>query len=301
MLPFYKDRDTPVHRLHPAAKMATVLAVVLAAMVLTHPNYLLALLVGTIIVAAAGRVLREWWSFMRLFALIALMVVVINALVSSRGETIFWEGPYIWGFGQLSISLEGIVFGIVMALRLYVVVAAFTIVSLTVHPDEFTQLLARFAYRSGLAVSLSTRFYPAVVRDATSIMDAQRSRGLDIDTGGRVARIRHRMPVIMPLFHSSLERAVGTAEAMEARGFGSTERTRWMRRRWNVSDIVAVTSAAAVAAISIALALWGDGHPVYYPRIELEASALTLLWQTVLVGLMALPALIGPRRGDGDD
>lgn len=301
MLPFYKDRDTPVHRLHPAAKMATVLAVVLAAMVLTHPNYLLALLVGTIIVAAAGRVLREWWSFMRLFALIALMVVVINALVSSRGETIFWEGPYIWGFGQLSISLEGIVFGIVMALRLYVVVAAFTIVSLTVHPDEFTHLLARFAYRSGLAVSLSTRFYPAVVRDAASIMDAQRSRGLDIDTGGRVARIRHRMPVIMPLFHSSLERAVGTAEAMEARGFGSTERTRWMRRRWNARDIVAVTSAAAITALSIALALWGDGHPVYYPRIELEASALTLLWQTVLVALMALPALIGPGRGDGDD
>ena len=67
MLPFYKDRDTPVHRLHPAAKMAMVLAVVLAALVLTHPNYLLALLAGTIIVARAGRVLREWWSFLWTF------------------------------------------------------------------------------------------------------------------------------------------------------------------------------------------------------------------------------------------
>jgi len=160
LLPFYKDRDTPVHRLHPAAKMATVMAVVVAALAMTHPNYLLALLAGTIIVAGAGRVLREWWAFMRLFALIALVVVVINTLVSSRGETTFWEGPYVWGFGQLSISMEGVVAGMVMALRLYVVVAAFTIVSLTVHPDEFTQLLARFAYRSGLAVSLATRFYP---------------------------------------------------------------------------------------------------------------------------------------------
>ncbi|MCJ2540735.1 MAG: energy-coupling factor transporter transmembrane protein EcfT, partial [Candidatus Thermoplasmatota archaeon] len=104
MLPFYKDRDTPVHRLHPAAKMATVLAIVLAALVLTHPNYLLALLIGTVIVAAGAQVLREWWAFMRLFAFIALTVVIINALVSSRGETTFWEGPYIWGFGQLSIS-----------------------------------------------------------------------------------------------------------------------------------------------------------------------------------------------------
>ena len=247
MLPFYQDRDTPVHRLHPAAKLASVLAVVLAALVLAHPNYLLALLAGTVILAAAGRVLREWWAFMRLFAFIALVVVAINTLVSSRGETTFWEGPYVWGFGQLSISLEGVVVGCVMALRLYVVVAAFTIVSLTVHPDEFTQLLARFAYRSGLAVSLSTRFYPAVVRDATAIMDAQRARGLDLDSGGRVARVRHRMPVVMPLFHSSLERAVGTAEAMEARGFGSSQRTVWRRQGWRGNDHLALSASVATS------------------------------------------------------
>jgi energy-coupling factor transport system permease protein len=237
---------------------------------------------------------------MRLFALIALMVVVINTLVSSRGETTFWEGPYIWGFGQLSISLEGIVFGAVMALRLYVVVAAFTIVSLTVHPDEFTQLLAKFAYRSGLAVSLSTRFYPAVVRDASAIMDAQRSRGLDLDSGGRMARIRHRMPVVIPLFHSSLERAVGTAEAMEARGFGSSTRTRWVRRSWEPSDILAIASATAVAVLSLALALWGDGAPVYYPTIQMEAGPLTLVMQMLLMSLLAMPVLTGRRGGDGD-
>ncbi len=298
MLPFYKDRDTPVHRLHPAAKMAMVLSVVLAALVLTHPNYLMALLAGTIIVARAGRVLREWWSFMRLFAFIALMVVLINTLVSSKGETTLWVGPEIWGFGQLSISVEGIVFGIVMALRLYVVVAAFTVVSLTVHPDEFTQLLARFAYRSGLAVSLSTRFYPAVVRDATAIVDAQRSRGLDLDTGGRMARIRHRMPVVMPLFHSSLERAVGTAEAMEARGFGSSSRTRWVRRAWSVADVLALVSAVLVAGISLVLALWGDGAPSYYPTIQLEAGPLTLFMQMVLLSALVLPAMVG---GGGDE
>jgi energy-coupling factor transport system permease protein len=301
MLPFYKDRDTPVHRLHPAAKLVAVMAVVMAALVLTHPNYLLALLVGTIVVARAGRVLRDWWSFMRLFTFIALMVVLVNTLVSSRGETTFWEGPYIWGFGQLSISLEGVVFGAVMALRLYVVVAAFTIVSLTVHPDEFTQLLARFAYRSGLAVSLATRFYPAVVRDASSIVDAQRSRGLDLDTGGRVARIRRRMPVVMPLFHSSLERAVGTAEAMEARGFGSSSRTRWARRPWRASDAVSVASGVAIAALSVTLATWGDGGPVYYPTIELEAGPLTLVMQTVLLALMVVPAVAGSKGGKPGD
>jgi energy-coupling factor transport system permease protein len=236
---------------------------------------------------------------MRLFALIALMVVVINTLVSSRGDTRFWAGPEIWGFGELSISLEGVVFGAVMALRLYVVVAAFTIVSLTVHPDEFTQLLARFAYRSGLAVSLSTRFYPAVVRDASAIMDAQRSRGLDLDTGGRVARIRQRMPVVMPLFHSSLERAVGTAEAMEARGFGSPSRTRWHRRDLSDWDGLAIASAIMVAWLASALSLFLDGAPEYYPDIQLEAGPLTLVMQMLLLAAVALPAAGGGGGGDG--
>ncbi|MCJ2540696.1 MAG: energy-coupling factor transporter transmembrane protein EcfT, partial [Candidatus Thermoplasmatota archaeon] len=116
--------------------------------------------------------------------------------------------------------------------------------------------------------------------------------------GGRMARIRHRMPVIIPLFHSSLERAVGTAEAMEARGFGSTDRTRWIRRGWRTSDALAMTAAFTIAVMSIVLSLWGDGHPVYYPTIDLDASSLTLVWQTVLVALIAFPALIGPRGGD---
>jgi energy-coupling factor transport system permease protein len=300
MLPFFKDLDTPVHRLHPAVKLASALAMVFAALVLSHPNYLLAMLAGTIVLAAAGRVLREWWAFMRFFVYIALTVVAINLLVSSRGETTFWEGPYIWGFGQLSISLEGLMFGAIMALRLYVVVSAFTLVSLTVHPDEFTQLLARFAYRSGLAVSMSTRFYPSVVRDASAIMDAQRSRGLDLDSGGRMARIRRRVPVVMPLFHSSLERAVGTAEAMEARGFGAGGRTRWRRRAWTIGDLAGMAMGLVLVLVSLYLALWADGQPQYYPRIELEAGPATLVWQLVLTGLVAVPALLSRGGGEGD-
>ena len=287
MLPFYKARDTTLHRLHPAAKMASALAVVVSALVLSNPVYILALLAGTFVLAALGKVAGPWWAFMRLFAFIALTVVAINLLVSSRGETTYWEGPYIAGFGQLSVRLEGVVFGAVMALRLFTVVSAFTILTLTVHPDEFTQLLARYAYRSGLAVSLSTRFYPAVVRDASAIMDAQRSRGLDLDSGGRVASIRRRVAVVMPLFHTSLERAVGTAEAMEARGFGSPRRTRWTRRGWGAHDLVAMASSAALMLASAYLALWRDGTADYFPRIDLELGSASLLSGLLLLALVA--------------
>ena len=55
----------------------------------------------------------------------------------------------------------------------------------------------------------------------------------------------------------------------------------------------------AVAAMAFVLALWGDGAPVYYPRIALEAGPMTLVVQIVLVALMAVPALGGRRGGGG--
>jgi energy-coupling factor transport system permease protein len=296
VLPFYKDRDTPYHRLHPAGKLLSALAVVTAALVVFHPAYLLSLLAGTLVLAQLARVRAEWWSFMRLFALVALMVVVINMLVSSQGASTFWEGPELPGFGELSMSWEGIVYGTMMALRLFVVVSAFTVLSLTVHPDEATQLLARFAYRSGLAVSLSTRFYPAVVRDASAIVDAQRSRGLDLDSGGRMSRVRRRLPVVMPLFHSSLERAVGTSEAMEARGFGSEGRTRWRRRGWRAADGGAVALAVGVLVLTALVSVLGDGVPNYYPTIDLEAGPWTVVAATLLLLLVMAPGL---GRGGG--
>jgi energy-coupling factor transport system permease protein len=137
-----------------------------------------------------------------------------------------------------------------------------------------------------------------VVRDAAAIMDAQRSRGMDVDSGGRVARIRQRLPVVMPLFHSSLERAVGTAEAMEARGFGSAGRTRWRRRGWTASDLATLAAAVSIVALTLVLALAGDGLPSYYPRIDLEAGPATLVAQLLLVALATTPVLVG---GGGRD
>ena len=264
MLPFYKARDTPLHRLHPVAKLALALSIVVAALILSHPVYLVALLAGTVGLAVSAKTHRDWWRFI-----------------------------------QLSISLEGIAFGAMMALRLFVVVSAFTVISLTLHPDEFTQVLARVAYRSGLAVSLSTRFYPAVVRDASAIMNAQRSRGLDLDSGSRFSRIRRRIPVVIPLFHSSLERAVGTAEAMEARGFGTAKRTRWRKRWWSASDGFGLVMSFLLLLYSVVLTLLFDGAPDIYPTIEVVVEPFTLANALVLVILVIYAGNGGGRSSGG--
>jgi energy-coupling factor transport system permease protein len=70
----------------------------------------------------------------------------------------------------------------------------------------------RLPANSVFMTSLSTRFVPALLEDMETLSDVQRTRG------AKLKGIRGKGPVMMPLLSNSLERSVGVAEAMEARG-----------------------------------------------------------------------------------
>ncbi len=57
-------------------------------------------------------------------------------------------------------------------------------------------------------------------------MDAQRSRGLELDKGNFITRVKNYIPILLPLIINSIRRSLELAEAMESRAFGATkERT----------------------------------------------------------------------------
>ena len=112
-------------------------------------------------------------------------------------------------------------------LRLVAVMLAFALYTVVLDPDDQLALVSRFSFRSGLVVSLATRLFPVLQRDAGRIADAQRSRGVELDRGPRRARAVARVPLLAALFAQSLERAMDVGSAMTARGYGRRGRTRW--------------------------------------------------------------------------
>ena len=71
-------------------------------------------------------------------------------------------------------------------------------------------------------------------------MDAQKARGVELDKGNILKRIRNIIPIIVPLIIVSIRRALSIAESMESRGFGAIENRTYMytlsfrRRDWGV-------------------------------------------------------------------
>ncbi|MHA1216902.1 MAG: energy-coupling factor transporter transmembrane component T, partial [Candidatus Thorarchaeota archaeon] len=126
-------------------------------------------------------------------------------------------------------------------------------------PDELSQALIQMHVRFefAFAMSMAMRYVPTLGQEAYAIMDAQKARGVELDKGNLLRRIRNIVPIIVPLIIVSIRRALSVAESMESRGFGACENRTYMeelhltRRDWLVMAI-----SLSIAILSICVRVW---------------------------------------------
>jgi energy-coupling factor transport system permease protein len=82
---------------------------------------------------------------------------------------------------------------------------------------------ARIPYDFCFAFTTAIRFVPVLADEAQNIMDAQRSRGLELDKGSFLGRVRKYIPILIPLIVGAIRRSLEMAEAMESRAFGAKD------------------------------------------------------------------------------
>ena len=87
------------------------------------------------------------------------------------------------------------------------------------------------------------------------IAKAQAARGAVWGTRQRnlVKRAQQLLPVLLPLFMTTLHRAENLAQAIEARGYGSGPRTSLVTFRYSLWDVVACVSIGCVSLVILLL------------------------------------------------
>jgi len=198
--------------------------------------------------------------------------------------------------------VEAIIFGVGMSLRLLAIISAFAILTFTIHPDDIMLALIKLKlpYKSVLVTSLSARFIPTLIDDVERISDVQRSKGLELDKGNLMQKIKSRMAIVIPLLSNSLDRTVQVAETMESRAFGyGGKRTFYKEINLSKFDVLILILSFIPLALGILMWWWGQGDYQYYPILErisfggFECSMLTLLM--LLLCLMVPMALLKKR------
>ena len=176
------------------------------------------------------------------------------------------DGEVLAKFYVFKVTTEGILYGIKISLRLVLLIVLSSLLTFTTSPLKLTdateKLLSPLAkigvpsHELAMMMTIAIRFVPTLIEETDKIIKAQKSRGLNFDSGGVVKRLRAMVPILVPLFLSSFRRADDLAMAMEARCYrGGEGRTHMKQLRLTNLDFCAAAFVmlicAAVAFLSL--------------------------------------------------
>jgi len=236
---------SPIHNLDPRIKFLYVCAVFVAAILFGELIPLIVLFLLPIPFVALAGVRKEWLRSLRGAAFLAGFIFIVN--IASN----FFTSGYVLTAAAVETSTA-------MTLRFVVLVESFSVFFLTTSPDHLGLALeqTRVPYEFAFAFTTAVRFVPILAEEAQTIMDAQKARGLELEKGGILKRIRNYVPVLIPLIVSAIRRSLELAEAMESRAWGATKkRTNLYALKLHRGDfaLLAITIGLLVVAVYVRL------------------------------------------------
>ncbi len=275
----YFKADTPVHHLHPFTKLAFELGVFIVAAVFNHPLYLLAIIGADLVIIALARVPLHKFRYMRVVAYVVLFLVFTQAIwFTSFGDfgglagfewhTLFHLWP-AWAPGgpRIPFVLEGAIYGLSLGLRLMAISLAFPILIMATHPGDLVTALAgvrlgrwRIPPNLIFVFTSALRYVPTVSREFDHTIDAQRSRGVEFESGNIISQVRAAMPLFVPVLTSSLIHAQDLTIALETRAFGATDHRTFLREVQFRRRDALVCLLLIIVTVACVVAAWRFGY-----------------------------------------
>jgi energy-coupling factor transport system permease protein len=199
----FRRVTSPFHKLDPRVKLTISIEFFILSLFASSVVAVVAVLFSILGVATLAKSLRRIGRTMVFSLLFAVIIFAINVVFQ-----------------------EGIFHALVYALRFLAIISSTSLFFVTTSPDELEQIMKwmRFPRDVVFAFVTAVRFIPVVMLDAFQIMDAQKSRGLELEKGSLLTRVRNTIPILIPLVVNSVIRSGELAEAMESRAYGATPR-----------------------------------------------------------------------------
>ncbi len=248
----FRKVSSPIHDLDPRVKFFYVIAMFAVAVMYMELLPLIVLFLIQVPLVTMAKVTKQWIKSMRGAAFFASIIFFTNFIFS-----------YLYqGQQALPSILE---YSMAMTLRFIVLVESFSIFFLTTSPDHLGLALEKshVPYEFCFAFTTAVRFVPVLAEEAQTIMDAQKARGLELEKGNILKRVRNYIPILIPLIVNAIRRSLELAEAMESRAWGATKnRTNLYELKLRRGDYI----LALLTVVMLVLAVYARWH-IPIPRI----------------------------------
>lgn len=226
--------------LHPVAWWGWAIGLAAAASMTTNPLLLLLLAGAATVVVVARRSHHPWGRSFRLYAWLALAIVVIRVLMRilfggaepGPGVTVLLDLPEIplpsWAAGLRllgPVTLEGLLGGLYDGMRLAAIVLCVGAANSLANPKRLLASLPPALHEVGSALVVAVTIFPQLADSARRVRAARALRGGD---EGRFAGVRR---LLVPVLEDALDRSLALAAGMDTRGYGRSAGVSAARRR----------------------------------------------------------------------
>lgn len=256
----YYPVQSPVHRLDPRVKLLSVVLYIVGIFFIQKFIGFAVVALFLLVAIAFSRVpLMKVLRSVRAVLFLVLFTAIISVLFYSGGG----EEP-LWAWGIIKIYRGGLLSAARMALRLVFLVLGPSLLTLTTTPVELTDglesllkplaLIKLPVHELAIIMSIALRLIPTLTEETEKIMNAQKARCADFDTGNIFKRAKSLIPILIPLFVSSFRRADELADAMDSRCYrGAKGRTRMRVLKLRFGDFVAAFVMLALFFVILVL------------------------------------------------
>lgn len=247
----YLDRNSFIHRLDARTKIIIFALSFIAIILFDNPLWMLPLTVLILVqLFESGAVVNMGRIRYILIVLTISSLVLWNLF--ARGKT-----PLFW-----IIDLQSLEFAIARTLLILLMISAGMILISTTRNEELVlgMILLGLPYRVGFAISTSLRMVPMIASSIDTISQAQRSRGLNLDSGNILERVRKFVPLLIPVFISTIRSTNIFGMALESKGFGASDkRTSYLELKMHTADYAVLAFAVAFVVASVTFYALGYG------------------------------------------
>lgn len=185
---------------------------------------------------------KMYFKNMKAILPVLIFTAIINIFYSNSG-TVLLE------FWKFVITTGGLYRSLFMSLRIILLIFISAVLTYTTTPNDLTDAiesllsplkflgLKNAVHTLAMMMTIALRFIPTLIEEAEKIMNAQKARGADLESGGLVQRVKALIPILIPLLISSVRRASDLAEAMECRCYNGGEgKTRMKQMKLHLTD-----------------------------------------------------------------
>ena len=216
----YIPGNSILHKLDPRIKLlSSIIFMIISFMSGNVFSLFILVLSAMLIVVFSGISFKVYFQSTKYILFFILLSCIFNAF--------YGYGDPVFKFWIFTVTSDSIKNSILIIFRIASLLFVSSSIMFTTSPNDMSFAIEVFMRPLSIfkinvqdiaaMITISLKFVPIIFEETNKIIDAQRSRGADLDDKNIIKKVKAYVPIIFPLFFLSFKRASDLAVAMESR------------------------------------------------------------------------------------